>query len=62
MLCQIGRLVDARMPGKIGGRCGDHATNFAEADRNEIRIREVGDPQRDADAFAATMRCKRSNH
>jgi len=45
MLCQIGRLVDVRMPGKIGGRCGDHATNFAKANRNEIRIREVGKVQ-----------------
>jgi hypothetical protein len=29
----------------------DHATNFAEADRNEARIRKMGNPQRDVDPF-----------
>jgi len=48
---QISRLVDDRMPCKIGGRCRDHATNFAETDRNEARIRKMGNPQRDVDPF-----------
>jgi hypothetical protein len=51
MLRQIRRLVDDRMSRKIRGRRRDHTTNFAEADRNETRIRKVGNPQRDVDAF-----------
>ena len=61
MLCQVGWLVDDWMSAKIRGRRRDHAPNFAEADRNETRIREVGNPQRDVDAFVdfAVPRFKR---
>src|SRR6516164_7478613 len=51
MLYQIGWLVNDWVPEKIPGRSRDHATNFAEADRNETRIRQMSDPQRDIDAF-----------
>ena len=61
MLCQVSWLVDDWMSGKIRGRRCDYATNFPEADRNETRIRQVGDPQRDVDAFVdyAVPRFKR---
>ena len=51
VLCQIGRFADDGMPRQISRRRRDHAANFADADRDEVRIGEMRDAERDVDAL-----------
>src|SRR5258705_7855346 len=51
VFCEVGRFTDHRVPRKISWGCRDNAPNFAESDRDEARVREMRDAERNVDAL-----------